>query len=52
MIKTSQSSIRFSIGRFTTEEEVDFTIGVVREQVDRLRLLASEETERGSREAM
>ncbi len=36
----AHSSIRFTIGRFTTEEEVDFVIGVIREQVTRLRGLS------------
>ncbi|KAJ3330288.1 cysteine desulfurase [Blyttiomyces sp. JEL0837] len=33
----AHSSIRFGIGRFTTEEEVDFTIQKVVQHVDRLR---------------
>ncbi|MCP3662015.1 MAG: IscS subfamily cysteine desulfurase [Gammaproteobacteria bacterium] len=36
----AHSSIRFTIGRFTTEEEVDFVIDLVRTQVDRLRELS------------
>ena len=36
----AHSSIRFSIGRFTTEEEVDEVIKDVREQVTRLRELS------------
>ena len=36
----AHSSIRFTIGRFTTEEEVDFTIGKVREAVTKLRELS------------
>ncbi|HEC16096.1 MAG TPA: IscS subfamily cysteine desulfurase [Sedimenticola sp.] len=36
----AHSSIRFSIGRFTTEEEVDEVIRDVREQVTRLRELS------------
>ena len=37
----AHSSIRFSLGRFTTEEDVDYTIKLVREKVDKLRLLSS-----------
>ena len=33
----AHSSIRFGIGRFTTEEEVDLLIKVVVEQVEKLR---------------
>lgn len=33
----AHSSIRFSIGRFTTEEEIDFTISLMKGQVDKLR---------------
>jgi cysteine desulfurase len=36
----AHSSIRFSLGRFTTEEEVDFAIEMVRSQIDRLRELS------------
>ena len=36
----AQSSIRFSLGRYTTEAEVDFCAEVVTRQVDRLRALA------------
>jgi len=36
----AHSSIRFTMGRFTTEEEVDFTIGKVREAVQKLRELS------------
>jgi len=35
--ETAHSSIRFGIGRFTTEEEIDFTIDKVVSQVTRLR---------------
>ena len=36
----AHSSIRFSIGRFTTEEEVDFAIEKIREAVTKLRELS------------
>jgi cysteine desulfurase len=36
----AHSSIRFTLGRFTTEEEVDHVLGQVREQVERLRELS------------
>lgn len=36
----AHSSIRFSIGRFTTEEEVDYTIDLLHKQIGRLRELS------------
>lgn len=36
----AHSSIRFTIGRFTTEEEVDYVINTISNQVDRLRELS------------
>ena len=36
----AHSSIRFSIGRFTTEEEVDFTIDLLHKKIHRLRELS------------
>ena len=36
----AHSSIRFSIGRFTTPEEIDYVVENVRHQVDRLRELS------------
>lgn len=36
----AHSSIRFSIGRFTTEEEIDYVIELVRCSIDRLRELS------------
>jgi cysteine desulfurase len=36
----AHSSIRFSIGRFTTEKDVDFTIKLLEEKVDKLRQLS------------
>jgi cysteine desulfurase len=33
----SYSSIRFGLGRYTTEEEVDFVAGYVIEQIKKLR---------------
>jgi cysteine desulfurase len=38
----AQSSLRFGLGRFTTEEEVDFVIGEVVREVNRLRALNPE----------
>ena len=35
--KAVKSSIRFGIGRFTTEEEIEFAIGKVADAVTRLR---------------
>jgi cysteine desulfurase len=36
----AHSSIRFTIGRFTTEEEVDFTVQLVKEKIAKLRDLS------------
>ncbi len=36
----AHSSIRFTIGRFTTEEEVDFTIGLLHRKIGKLRELS------------
>ena len=36
----AHSSIRFAIGRFTTEEEIAYTIGLVRNAVEKLRELS------------
>ncbi|MDD5034568.1 MAG: IscS subfamily cysteine desulfurase [Methylococcaceae bacterium] len=36
----AHSSIRFSIGRFTTEADVDFAISLIQEKVERLRELS------------
>jgi cysteine desulfurase len=36
----AHSSIRFTIGRFTTEEEIDFTIKLIKEKVAKLRELS------------
>ena len=33
----AHSSIRFSFGRFTTEEEVDYAIGIIRKAIEHLR---------------
>ena len=47
----AQSSLRFSLGRYSTVEDVDYAIRTVREQIDRLRALAPQGGEDG-REAM
>lgn len=36
----AHSSIRFAIGRFTTDEEIEYTIGLVRNAVGKLRALS------------
>jgi len=36
----AHSSIRFTLGRFTTEEEVDFAIDAIRKNIDKLRELS------------
>jgi cysteine desulfurase len=36
----AHSSIRFSIGRFTTEEEIDYTVALVRAKIGKLRELS------------
>lgn len=36
----AHSSIRFSIGRFTTEEEIDYTVDLLHKQIGRLRELS------------
>ena len=36
----AHSSIRFGLGRFTTEAEVDYTVKLVRDSVEKLRLLS------------
>ena len=36
----AHSSIRFTIGRFTTEEEIDYTIALIRRKVEKLRELS------------
>jgi len=36
----AHSSIRFTIGRFTTEEEIDYTIKLLHESIDKLRELS------------
>jgi cysteine desulfurase len=36
----AHSSIRFSIGRFTTEEEIDYTVALMKSKIDKLRELS------------
>ena len=36
----AHSSIRFTVGRFTTEEEIDYVVNLIRAQVERLRELS------------
>lgn len=36
----AHSSIRFSIGRFTTEEDIDYTIDLLHKKIDKLRALS------------
>ncbi|MBF7864738.1 IscS subfamily cysteine desulfurase, partial [Klebsiella quasipneumoniae] len=36
----AHSSIRFSLGRFTTEEEIDYAINLIRKSIGRLRELS------------
>ena len=36
----AHSSIRFTIGRFTTEAEIDYAIGLLRRKVEKLRELS------------
>ncbi len=36
----AHSSLRFSVGRFTSEEDVDYAIGQVRAAVEKLRELS------------
>jgi cysteine desulfurase len=36
----AHSSLRFTLGRFTTEEDVDYAVAKIREQVGRLRELS------------
>jgi cysteine desulfurase len=36
----AHSSIRFTIGRFTTEEEIDYAIELIHKSIDKLRALS------------
>jgi cysteine desulfurase len=47
----AQSSIRFSLGRYSTAEEIDRAVVIVSEQVHRLRSLAPKELVSGERQA-
>ena len=37
----AESTLRFSVGRFTTEAEIDYVVGRIQDEVPRLRALAS-----------
>jgi cysteine desulfurase len=37
---TAQSSLRFSLGRYTTAEQIEQTIAAVRREVQRLRAIS------------
>ena len=36
----AHSSIRFTVGRFTTEEEIDYTVGLLKQKISKLRELS------------
>jgi cysteine desulfurase len=36
----AHTSIRFGIGRFTTEEEIDYAINLIKAKIDKLRALS------------
>ena len=36
----AHSSIRFTVGRFTTEEEIDYTVGLMKSKIAKLRDLS------------
>jgi len=36
----AHTSIRFGIGKFTTEEEIDYAIKLIKEKVEKLRALS------------
>jgi cysteine desulfurase len=36
----AHSSIRFTLGRFTTEEEIDFAIALLKDKIGKLRELS------------
>jgi len=37
----AHSSLRFSVGRFTTEEEIDYSISLIGKSISRLRELSN-----------
>ncbi len=47
----AQSSIRFSIGRYTTADQIDRAVGIVSDQVHRLRGLAPKSADNTERQA-
>jgi cysteine desulfurase len=36
----AHSSIRFTVGRFTTEEEVDFAVELIKSKIEKLRAMS------------
>jgi cysteine desulfurase len=39
-VETAQGSIRFSMGRFTSKEDIEYTISILPDIIDRLRAMS------------